>query len=154
MTFTSSFLASATVRDVFKNAIALNWGGSSPDTFKAALFSNSVVASPDTDPLEYGVAPWNASEVTGTGWASGGVALTTLAAALVAGTGIKLDADDISASTTTLTSARGCLIYDTTSGLSNRGLIAVTFGGDFSTVAGTFAVTWDSSGIAVLDLTP
>lgn len=152
MTFSVSFLASATVRDIFKKAKQVNWGGTSPDTIDLALFNNTIVPSPDTDPLTYGVSPWNANEVTGTGWSSGGVTLASPTAALVSGVGIKLDANDVSATGTTLSGVHGCLIYDST--LSNTGLIAITFGADFATVAGTFGITFDASGIAVIDLTP
>ena len=45
------------------------------------------------------------------------------------------------------------MIYDDS--LTNDPLIgAVDFGGDFSTTAGTFKITWNASGIFTLDLTP
>lgn len=153
MSITASFVHSATIRDALKNAIALNIGGTSPDTLNLALFNNTLTPSPDTDPATYGSAPYNANEVSGTGWASGGVALTTPTMTLISGVGVMFDAADVSASTTTLTNARGCLIYDNT--LSPKcGLVFVNFTADYSTVAGTFAITWDTLGIARLDLTP
>lgn len=154
MAFSVSFVPSATIRDALKNAIALNYAGTSPDTFNVALFNNTVAPSPDTDPQTYAVAPWNANEVSGTGWSAGGVALASLTNTLVTGVGIKLSAGNVSQSTTTLAAARGCLIYDNT--LSPKcGLVAVTFGADYSTTAGTFAITWDgTNGIALIDLTP
>lgn len=153
MAITVSFVHSATIRDALKNAIALNVGGTSPDTLNVALFNNTLAPSPDTDPATYNVSPYNANEVSGTGWAAGGVALGTPTMTLVAGVGVMFDGVDVSASTTTLTNARGCLIYDNT--LSPKcGLVLVNFGADFSTVAGTFAITWDALGIARVDLTP
>lgn len=150
MAITVSFVHSATIRDALKNAIALNIG---TDSLKLALFNNTLTPSPDTDPATYASAPYNANEVTGTGWASGGVALTTPTMTLISGVGVMFDAADVSASTTTLTNARGCLIYDDT--LSPKcGLVFVNFTADYSTVAGTFAITWDALGIARLDLTP
>ena len=152
MAFSASFIATSTIRDALKNAIALNFGGTSPDTIKLALFDNNISPSADTDPLAYGSAPWNAHEVSGTGWSSGGVSLSSPTCTIPGDGTLKLDAADVSEDDTTLTSARGCLIYD--SSISSKGLIAVTFGADYSTIDGTFAITFDSSGIAVVDLTP
>src|SRR5690349_9109662 len=108
MSFASSLIQSATIRDALLNAIALDLDG---DTLKVALFSNSLTPSPDTDPASYAVSPYNANEVTGTGWSSGGVALTSPTVALVAGVGVKFDADDVSQASTTLSGVRGCLVY-------------------------------------------
>lgn len=154
MAFSVSYVAEATARDAFKNAIALNWAGTSPDTFNVALFTNSVVPSPDTDPQTYAVAPWNANEVSGTGWSAGGVALTSLTLVIATGVGIKFSAGNVSQATTTLALAHGCILYDNT--LSPKCvLFAITFGADYSTTAGTFAITWDgTNGIALIDLTP
>lgn len=147
----ASLIQTATIRDAFKNAIAFNYGGTSPDTFNIALFNNTGTPAQDTDPATYAVAPYNANEVTGTGWASGGVALGSPTMTLVAGVGVMFDANDVSQSGTTLTAVRGCAIYDNT--LSPKCvLMAITFGADFSTVAGTFAVTWDVNGLARITL--
>src|SRR5262249_43521739 len=150
MAWGNSFIPSATIRDALKNAIALNLGGTSPDTINVALFNNTITPSPDTDPQSYAVAPWNANEVSGTGWSAGGVSLSSVTMTLVTSVGVMLDAADVSASTTTLTGAHGCLVYDNT--LSPKaGVVAVNFGADYSTVAGTFAITWDANGIMRLD---
>lgn len=147
----ASLIQSATIRDSFKNAIALNYGGTSPDTINIALFTNTLTPSQDTDPATYAVAPYNANEVSGTGWASGGVALVSPTMTLVSTVGVMFDANDVSQSATTLTNVRGCAIYDNT--LSPKAVImAITFGADFSTVAGTFAVTWDANGLARITL--
>lgn len=153
MSITVSFFQSATIRDAMKNAIALNWGGTSPDTINVALFNNTLAPSPDTDPATYGVAPYNANEVTGTGWAAGGVALGSPTMTLVAGVGIMFDANDVSQASTTLTGAQGCLVYDNT--LSPKcGIVLVNFGAAYSTSNGTFGITWDVNGVARIDLTP
>lgn len=149
MAFGGSFMQSATVRDMFNNAIAMNVGA---DSWKIALYSSTCTPSPDTTAAAYNVAPMNTGEVSGTNWAAGGVALTTPACTLVAGVGVKITMDNVSVATTTLTAAHGCLIYDTT--VASRSLILVDFTADYSTVAGTFAITWDALGVAQLDLTP
>lgn len=150
MAITVSLIQSATIRDALKNAIALNIGA---DTLNVALFNNTLTPSPDTDPATYAVAPYNANEVSGTGWSAGGVALSTPTMTLVAGVGVMFDAVDVSQATTTLTNARGCLIYDNT--LTPKcAIVFVNFGADYSTTAGTFAITWDANGVARIDLTP
>lgn len=147
----ASLVQTATIRDSFKNAIAFNWGGGTPDAQFIALFTNTLTPSQDTDPATYAVAPYNANEVSGTGWAAGGVALVSPTMTLVAGVGVMFDANDVSQGGTTLTNVRGCAVYDNT--LSPKCVVmAITFGADFSTVAGTFAVTWDANGLARITL--
>lgn len=147
----TSLIQTATIRDAIKNAIALNWGGTTPDTMNAALFNNTITNSQDTDPATYGVAPYNANEVTGTNWAAGGVALGVPTMTLVSGLGIMFDANDISVANTTLSGVRGAVIYDNT--LTPKAVVmAITFGADYSTVSGTFQVTWDVLGLARVTL--
>ncbi len=119
------------------------------DTHKLALFSNSITPNYQTD-TAYGVAPYNANEVTGTNWASGGV---TLAGATLTSSGNNLvfDATDISVASTTLTGARGGLIYaDALAG--NNAICLVSFGADYATSNGQFSVTWNASGIFTITL--
>lgn len=147
----ASLIQTATIRDALKNAIALNFGGTGPDTIKCALFTNTCTPAQDTDPASYAAAPYNANEVSGTNWAAGGVALTTPTMTLVAGVGVMFDAVDVSVASTTLASARGCLIYDDTLA-PKAAIIAITFGADYSTTNGTFAITWDTNGLARITL--
>lgn len=121
------------------------------ETHKGALFSNSITPNFTTD-TAYGVAPYDANEVTGTNWASGGVALTGTTLAASSGT-LVFDATDVSVASTTLTNARGYLLYaDALAG--NNAILLVNFGADYSTVNGTFAITWAAGGIFIIDLTP
>lgn len=146
-----SQIHSATMRDSIKNAIALNFGGTTPDTINCALFNNTLASSYDTDPATYGVAPYNANEVSGTGWAAGGVALGSPTMTLVSGGIIMFDANDVSQASTTLTNARGAVVYDNT--LTPKCVVITSsFGADYSTVNGTFAITWDVNGLARITL--
>ncbi len=121
------------------------------ETHKGALFSNSITPNFTTD-TAFGVAPYDANEVTGTNWAAGGVALTGTTCTGAAGT-LTFDATDVSVASTTLTNARGYLLYaDALTG--NNAILLVNFGADYSTSNGTFAITWNASGIATIDLTP
>lgn len=130
-------------------------------THKLALFSNSITPNFSTD-TAYGVAPYNANEVSGTGWASGGVALS---AAATGGTStsptltesptgsLMYDMGDVSVASTTLTNARCALLYaDALAG--NNAIVLVNFGADYSTVAGTFGIQWAATGVFAIDITP
>jgi hypothetical protein len=125
------------------------------ETHKIALFNDTLTPNYSTD-TAYGVAPYNANEVSGTGWAAGGVALTSTALAESVTGSIVWDAADVSQATTTLTSAMGGLIYaDALAG--NNAILLVDFVTAVSTVAGTLTITWAapaSGGIFNIDLTP
>ena len=121
------------------------------ETHKGALFTNSITPNFTTD-TAYGVTPYDASEVTGTNWAAGGVALTGTTFTGSGGTAT-FDASDVSVASTTISNARCYLLYaDALAG--NNAILLVDFAADYSTNNGTFAITWSGSGIATLDLTP
>jgi len=125
------------------------------ETHKIALFDT---VTPDfSSDTAYNVTPYDANEITGTNWAGGGVALTTTALSDQSGS-LTWDADDVSVADTTIaTDPEGGLIYaDALAG--NNAIAMIYFGvGDFTTNAGTFAITWTapaSGGIFAIDLTP
>lgn len=149
MAVTASGLFGATLVDAFDTtqlAVDLDL-----ETHRYALFSNSITPNFTTD-TAYGVAPYNANEVTGTGWSAGGVLLvgTTFTAS---GGVATFDATDISESSTTLTDARCGVIYaDALAG--DNAIFLQDFAADFSTTAGTFQVIFNASGIFTVDYTP
>lgn len=129
-------------------------------THKIALISNSATPNFDTD------VTWNSTnEISGTGWASGGIALS---AAAVGGTStaptltisptgtIMWDMGDISVSGTTLTNARACRFYADalTTPTADALILLVNFTADFSTVNGVFGIQWAATGVATIDGTP
>lgn len=121
------------------------------ETHKGALFDNTITPNFTTD-TAYGVSPYNAGEVTGSNWASGGVALTGTTVTGASGT-LTFDATDVSVASTTISGARCYLLYaDALAG--NNAIVLVNFGADYSTSNGTFAITWNASGIFTIDLTP
>ncbi len=122
------------------------------ETHRVAMFTNSITPNFSTD-TAYGVSPYNANEVSGTGYTAGGALLTTTTVAESPTGSIKWDADDTSWSTSTITSARCALVYaDDLAG--NNAIALINFGADYSTVAGTFMIQWASGGLTVLDITP
>lgn len=120
-------------------------------TNKWAMFTNSITPNYTTD-TAYGVAPYNANEVSGTGYTAGGA--VTASPTLTASAGIMTyDQADTSWSTSTITSARCALLYaDALTG--NNAICLVDFGADYSTSAGTFLITWNASGVFTVDYIP
>ena len=122
------------------------------ETHKIALFTNTITPNFSSD-TAYGVAPYNANEVSGTGWAAGGVVLTTTIVDESPTGTLRWDADNVSETGTTLTNARFGLIYaDALAG--NNAIVGINFGSDYSTVSGTMAINFASGGILTIDLTP
>ena len=138
MAWTYSYIPTASLVRDLNSTISPNFG---TDSFWIALFNNTITPSTDTNPQQYGVAPWNANEVSGTGWAAGGIALTSTALSLTATVGPTFTAGAVSQTGTTLANIYGCLIYDHT--LAGKdAFAAIYFGGAYSTSAGTFGITW------------
>jgi len=155
MAITTSGLYVSTFIDALDSTQALNLD---LETHKIALF-DTVTPNFSTD-TAYGVAPYDANEITGTNWASGGVALTSTAVSDESGS-LTWDAADVSETSTTIaTDPEGGLIYDdaATTPTANTAIAMIYFGvGDFTTSNGTFAITWTapgSGGIFAIDLTP
>lgn len=118
---------------------------------KVALFTDTLTPNYSTD-TAYAVSPYNANEVSGTGYTAGGVALAGTVVSDVAGT-LKWDANDVQWTTSTITGAKGALIYaDALAG--KNAIVLVTLGTSYSTSAGTLLISWNSLGIVNLDLTP
>jgi hypothetical protein len=161
MAVTASGLFTATWQDILDaTQLAIDL---SLTTHKLALFSNSI--TPDFDAsaanAAYGAGQYASNEVSGTGWAAGGIALSALAAGgtsaapslTVSSGSLVYDMTDASVATTTLTSARCALLYaDALAG--NNAIVLINFGADYSTSAGTFGITWAAGGVFSLDLTP
>ena len=123
--------------------------------FKVALFNNSVTPNFDVAAASsaFNTGVWvTANEVTGTGWATGGVVLANNDVTAVAGGIIMLDADDTaSGSSLTASNIYGCLIYldAVTTPVADQGLGASYFGGTaFAVTSGTFTIQWSANGVA------
>jgi hypothetical protein len=116
------------------------------DTIKVALLTNAY--TPNQDAHNY-LDDVIANEVTGTGYTSTGITLANKTNTYDSATNvIKLDADDVTWASSTIT-ARYAVIYDATPATNaTRPLIGyVDFGSDQSSSNGNFTITWDSTGI-------
>jgi hypothetical protein len=129
-------------------------------THKIALLSNSATPNFSTD------ASWNSTnEVSGTGWASGGVALSAAAAGATSTaptltespTGsVMYDMNDIAVSGTTLSLARAARIYADalTTPTADALIVLIDFTADYSTNNGVLGIQWASTGVFAIDVTP
>lgn len=150
MAWSASKIFAAFVTDALNNTAALDLN---TDTIKVALFDNTItpdrtVASAST---AYAAGQWASGGVLdASGWPAVGRNLANIASGFSTGT-YTFDADDtVSAnSSTTLTNAYGCLIYEDTltTPVADQGICFNYFGGANSVTAGTFTVVWNASGI-------
>ena len=154
MAWTDSRIFREFITDALANAVAYDLSGTGVDTFKVALFNNSITPDRDSAITGYNEATGQwlvANEVidstTGTDWPTAGVALASPALSNVAGGIIMFDANDTaSGATADIANANGCLVYDDT--LSGKpGVSFNYFGGANSVTNGTFTVVWHANGI-------
>ncbi len=139
--------------DVMGNTAAFDLSGT-PDTFKVALYNNSITPDNDVSAANsaFNAGQWaTANEVSESGqWATGGVALTSPAIDVGTADVVFWDASDTaSGSAADLASVYGCLVYDDTltTPVADQGVCYNYFGGSNSVVNGTFTVVWHANGI-------
>lgn len=121
----------------------------SESQWKAAFWTASVTPNFGTD-TAYGSAPWNSGESSGAAYTAGGIAVTATTLTSTSGSMV-FDCANFQIDDSTITS-EGYLLYAST--VSNRAFLAVWFGEPFETQDGTFLVTHDPTGVALLDCSP
>ena len=110
-----------------------NFKSSGGDKFKIALYTSSATLNSATTSFT------TTNEVSNTGtYTSGGGALTNGGTSIASGVAI-VDFQNISFTGVTLT-ARGALLYNTSSAVSNAAVAALDFGGDKTATSGTFTI--------------
>jgi hypothetical protein len=120
------------------------------NTLKCALFLDTIANDLSTD-TAYGVSPYNANEVPGTGnYTTGGATLGSQTFTALNVSQATLNAASTTWASSTISNARGALIYNSTVA-GNRGLCLVNFGAAYSTISGTFTITWNAAGIFYID---
>lgn len=118
------------------------------DALKVMLTTSAY--TPDQDSHRYKSSITN--EISGTGYAAGGVALPSVTVTYTAATNVLMfDAPDVAWSGATFT-ARYAIIYDSTPSTdATRPLIGyVDFGADVAVSSGTLTLVWNASGIAAV----
>lgn len=158
MAWSISGFFSQSISDILGDVAAIDWDGG---TWNVALFPDTI--TPDftvaAAATAYDTGVWTAAAELddGANWPTGGPALAGRSLTIESpGAGqVKLDATDVSQTNTTLTDARGVLLYmgSLAAPVVDQGLLAVDFGSLFSTVNGTFAITWAvTNGVAYFDV--
>ena len=110
-----------------------NFSSSSGDKFKIALYTSSATLNSST------TAFTSSNEVPNSGqYTSGGGALVNLATSITAGVA-RVDFADRSFTGVTIT-ARGALIYNTSSAVTNASVCVLDFGGDKTATSGVFTI--------------
>jgi hypothetical protein len=112
-----------------------NFSQTSGDKYKLSLYTSSATLNSATTSLLTS-APTN--EVTSANYSAGGGALVNNPTSLTAGVA-RADFADLSFENVTLT-ARGALIYNTSSATTNSAVCVLDFGGDKTATSGTFTV--------------
>lgn len=155
MAWTASKIFSALVTDALNSTATTNIDA---DTIKNALFDNTItpsqtVASAST---AYAAGVWASGGVSdATGWPAAGRALGSITSTFSSNVYTYDAADTVSAnSTTTLTNATGCLIYNDTltTPVADQGICFLYLGGPNSIVSGQFTVVYNASGLFTLTL--
>ena len=115
-----------------------NFGPTSPNTFKIALYSSTATLNADT--TAYGI-PTN--EVTGTGYTTGGATLTISTSPTSGGTTTAYISFNNAVWTGATFTAAGALIYNSTQ--SNKAVAVLNFGGNKTPFASTFTIQFPSA---------
>lgn len=150
MAWTASKIFTAFQLDVVANTAAFDLAGAGLDTFKNALFDNSITPSQTVSSAAsaFGGGVWASGEAFQAGqWATGGVALTSPAATIPSGSTIAFDAADTSSGAAATLTAYGCLIYDDTlaTPVADQGVCYLYLGGQQTVTGGQLTVVYASS---------
>tara|TARA_B100001142_G_scaffold107502_1_gene109382 strand:- start:6596 stop:7042 length:447 start_codon:yes stop_codon:yes gene_type:complete len=138
MAFSGNFMCSSFKQELLEGAH--NFKNSGGDTFKLAMYTNSASFNAAT------TAYTTSNEVSGAGYSAGGGTLTRVDPSL-SGTTALTDFADLTFTSATVT-ARGALIYNTTTG-SGSGttdtVVVLDFGSDKTSTAGDFTIQFPAA---------
>jgi len=112
-----------------------NFTNSSGNSFKLALYTSSATLGATT------TAFTTTNQASGTGYTSGGSALTNVTPSAT-GTTAVTDFADLTFGTAT----RGCMIYNDTNG--DKSVATIDFGGDKTSTAGDFTIVFPAKAAA------
>lgn len=155
MAWSNSKIFSAYITDSLNRTNAFDLDA---DNIKAALFDNTITPSQTVAAASsaYAAGVWASGGVSdASGWPAVGRQLLTVTSTFSSNVYTFDAADTASAnSTTTLTNAYGCLVYDDTlaSVVNDQGICFNYFGGANSITSGSFTIVWNASGIMSITL--
>ncbi len=133
MAFSGNFMCSSFKQELLEGGH--NFKNSGGHTFKLAMYTNSASFNAAT------TAYTTSNEVSGSGYTAGGGTLTRVDPSL-SGTTAMTDFDDLTFTSATVT-ARGALIYNTTTGGGSGTtdtVVVLDFGSDKTSTAGDFTI--------------
>lgn len=114
---------------------------------KVALCTSSYTPDQDADEFFDDIT----NEVSGTGYTAGGETLTSVAVTYTGASNVcKLDADDVTWSTATITARIAVYYYDTGTAGTSPLICYDDAGSDVSSTAGDFKLTVNTGGIATI----
>ena len=138
MAFSGNFMCSSFKQELLEGAH--NFKNSGGDTFKLAMYTNSSSFNAAT------TAYTTSNEVSGSGYSAGGGTLTRVDPSVSSTTALT-DFSDLTFTNATVT-ARGALIYNTTTG-SGSGttdtVVVLDFGSDKTSTAGDFTIQFPAA---------
>lgn len=147
MAITGSGIYFLSLEKALIDTLGQSWEG---ETNKVLLDSDTDTPAFDTHDFRNDVA----TEVTGTNWATGGVALTGTEITVSSGI-LTYDATDVSVASTTITGAMATILYTPVgSSATDQLLMLHDFVTAVNTSNGTFGVQWNASGLVTADLVP
>lgn len=123
------------------------------DTFKVALFNNSITPDKDASSANsaFNAGQWaNTNEQTSsTDWPAGGQSLAGMAITNPSSGVVMLDATDRASGSAATLTVYGCQVYDDTktTPVADQGMSYHYFGGVASVTAGTLTVVWHANGL-------
>lgn len=145
-----------TFRDILLSDPTVFWDGLS-----LALWGDTVTPDFSSDDL-YGEGQWSSGEVVGSGWPAGGQPLSNVSVVSFSGntvlgdvTGVRIDADDVIVSNTTLNDMRGFIVYcsdDSDPFWEGKVLLGYDFGDSYSTLNGTLTLAFHADGLGLFSL--
>ena len=138
MAFSGNFMCTSFKQELLEGAH--NFKNSGGDTFKLAMYTNSASFNAAT------TAYTTSNEVSGAGYSAGGGTLTRVDPSVSSTTALT-DFADLTFTSATVT-ARGALIYNTTTG-SGSGttdtVVVLDFGSDKTSTAGDFTIQFPAA---------
>jgi hypothetical protein len=155
MAWSNSKVFTIWIENILENTTAMDVDS---DTFKAALFDNSITPSQTVSAANsaYGAGVWASGGVVDTvSWPAVGRNLASVTSGFTSNVYTFDAADTTSADATTdLANVYGTLVYDDTiaSPVADQGAVYIYLGGANSVVSGTFTIVWASGGLAQLTL--
>lgn len=156
MAFAATKIFTAFLTDVLNNTTAMDMNTDA--LLEVALFDNSITPSQTVASAAsaYGAGVWASGGVSdASGWPALGRPLVSTTSSFSSNVYTLDAADTVSAnSTTTLTGAYGCLVYDHSiaTPVADQGICYLYFGGPQTVTAGQFTIIYNASGILALTL--